>query len=139
MASIEITRDELVVRIHGWDKVLAMRSTLRIPLSRVRAARVRPKEANFDDVIVETWRGVGTYVPHKIAAGLIYLADGPSFYDVRNPARAIAVDLDRENMRHVVVQIDNETPEEAVRRITAAIAAPVSIASRPNAANGIDG
>jgi hypothetical protein len=121
MASIEITRDELIVHIHGWNKVLAMRGTMRIPLSRVRAARVRPKEANFDDVIVESWRGVGTYVPHKVAAGLVYLADGASFYDVRDPERAIAVDVDQQDVRHVVIQIDDEAPEEAVRRIEQAI------------------
>ncbi len=121
MASIEITRDELIVHIHGWDKVLAMRGSLRIPMAHVRAARARPKEANFDDVIVESWRGVGTYVPHRVAAGLVYLADGASFYDVHNPALAIAVDVDRENVRHVVIEIDDEQPEEAVRRIEAAI------------------
>ncbi|HZU83950.1 MAG TPA: hypothetical protein VE987_13575 [Polyangiaceae bacterium] len=49
MASIEITREELVVHIRGWHKVLAMRGTLRIPVSHVRAARARPREANFDD------------------------------------------------------------------------------------------
>ena len=74
-------------------------------------------------MIVESWRGVGTYVPHKVAAGLVYLKDGASFYDVRNPALAIAVDVDRENVRHLVIEIDDETPEEAVRKITHAIGA----------------
>lgn len=123
MASIEITRDELIVHIHGWHKVLAMRGTMRIPLSRVRAARARPKEANFDDVIVESWRGVGTYVPHKVAAGMLYLADGASFFDVRDPERAIAVDVDQPDVQHLVVQIDDEAPEDAVRRIEQAIGA----------------
>jgi hypothetical protein len=123
MASIEITRDELIVHIHGWNKVLAMRGTLRMPMSQVRAARVHPKEANFDDVIIESWRGVGTYVPHKVAAGLVYLADGASFYDVHDPQRAIAVDVDDKNVRHLVLQIDDEAPEEAVRRIEKAIGA----------------
>jgi hypothetical protein len=124
MASIEITRDELIVHIHGWNKVLAMRGTLRIPMARVRAARAHPREANFDEVIVESWRGVGTYVPHKVAAGFVHLADGTSFYDVRNPERAIAVDVDHDKMRHVVIEIDNEAPEDAVRRIQGAIGAP---------------
>jgi len=126
MASIEITRGELIVHIHGWNKVLAMRGTLRMPMSRVRAARVHPKEANFDDVIVESWRGVGTYVPHKVAAGLVYLADGASFYDVRDPQLAIAVDVEHENVRHLVLQIDDEAPEEAVRRIEKAMGGPES-------------
>lgn len=121
MASIEITRSELIVRLHGWNRVLAMRGTLRIPLSQVKAVRAQPAEANYDDVIVEPWRGVGTYVPRKVACGLVHLADGPSFFDVRDPKRAIALDVDHDDMRHVVVQIDDEAPEDTVRRIERAI------------------
>ena len=43
MASIEITRDELIVHIHGWSKVLAMRGTVRVPMSHVRAAASDPR------------------------------------------------------------------------------------------------
>ncbi len=121
MVSIEITEGELVVRVRGWHKVLAMRGVLRIPLSHVRAVRARPKEAYFDDEIVEGWRGVGTYVPHKLAAGLVYTKDGPSFYDVRDPERTIALDVDGENVRHVVVQLGDEMPDDAVKRIRRAI------------------
>jgi hypothetical protein len=121
MVSIEITRNELVVHVRGWAKVLAMRGVLRIPLSHVRGVRARPKEAYFDVVIIEGWRGVGTYVPHRVAAGMVYTKDGPSFYDVRNPERTIALDVDGSQLRHVVVQLGDETPDEAVRRIQQAI------------------
>jgi hypothetical protein len=121
MASIEITPSELIVHLHGWDKLLAMRGSVRIPLSHVRGARARPPEAYFDDVIVDSWRGVGTYVPHKVAAGMVYLADGPSFYTVHDPKRAIAIDVEGENVRHVVAQIDDEAPEEVATRIQHAI------------------
>jgi hypothetical protein len=121
MVSIEITRNELIVRMHGWAKVLAMRGVLRIPLSHVRAVRARPKEAYFDNVIIEGWRGVGTYVPHKVAAGLVHTKHGPHFYDVRDPERTIALDVDGERVRCVVVQLGNELPEDAVRRIRRAI------------------
>jgi hypothetical protein len=121
MVSIEIKQGELIVRMHGWSKVLAMRGVLRIPLSRVRAVRARPKEAYFDNVIVDGWRGVGTYVPRKIAAGFVYTKDGPSFYDVRDPEQTIALDIVGEKVRRVVVQLGQETPDDAVRRIQKAI------------------
>jgi hypothetical protein len=117
MASIDITPSELIVRIHGWDKILAMRATLRIPLVHIIRAQARPREAYFDDVLVETWRGIGTYVRGKLAAGLVYLPDGPCFYDVHDASRAISIDVRGEPIHRVVVQIDGESPDEAVRRI----------------------
>ena len=124
MASIEIFEGELIVHMRGWDKVWAMRGTLRIPLAHVREVRARPGEAYFDEVIVDTWRGFGTYMPHRVAAGVVHLSDGPSFYSVHDPRRAIAIDVDAEKVRHVVVQIDDEAPEEAVARIERAISGP---------------
>ena len=46
-------------------------------------------------------------------------ADGPSSYSVRHPERAIALDLDLdgEDMRHVVLEVDGETSESAADRI----------------------
>jgi hypothetical protein len=84
--------------------------------------RARPDEARFDDVIVDSWRGAGTYVHAKVAAGVLHLADGPSFFSVRRPERAIALDLDRERMQHLVLEVDGESPESAVSRITTALA-----------------
>jgi hypothetical protein len=121
MVTIEVTRREVVVRLRGWDQVLAMRSTLRIPLSHVRKVRACPEEARYDDVIVDTWRGMGTYFPYRLAAGVVHLADGPSFYSVRRPERAIALDLDGEAMRHVVLEVDGESPESVAQRIERAL------------------
>jgi hypothetical protein len=125
MVSIEIKQGELIVRMHGWSKVLAMRGVLRIPLARVRAVRARPKEAYFDNVIIDGWRGVGTYVPRKVAAGMLFTKDGPTFFDVRDPEQTIALDIEGGRMRRVVVQLNRETPDDAVRRIHRAISTDV--------------
>ena len=117
MASIEILPSELVVHIRGWDKILAMRGTLRIPLTHVLGARARPREAYFDEVLIETQRGVGTYVRGKVAAGLVYSREGPCFYDVREASRAIAIDVHGESIRRIVVELDDESPEEAAQRV----------------------
>jgi hypothetical protein len=122
MASIEITPDELIVRIHGWSRELAMRGALRIPMSHVRAARVR-RAAHDDDVVVESWRGWGAHVPYKIASGSLDLTGGQVPAAGGAEDRVIAVDVDHENVRHLVIAIDNEDPENAVRRIEEAIGA----------------
>jgi hypothetical protein len=121
MATIELTRTELVVRMHGWNIMRTMRRTLRVPLAHVRQVRAHPPEARFDDVLIETWRGIGVYVPGKHAAGLVYLSEGAAFYEVRDAARAIAVDLDRERVCCLVFQVDDEAPEVAARSIAHAV------------------
>jgi hypothetical protein len=117
MVSIELTLDELVVRVHGWDKLHTMRSTLTVPLGHVTGVRMHPPEARFDEAIVDSWRGVGTYVPGKLAAGTCFVSDGRAFFDVRDPARAIAIDVRSEAVQHIVVELSDEEPEHAVERI----------------------
>jgi hypothetical protein len=121
MVSIEVTPRDLVIRIRGWDRVRALRTTLSVPHTHVSGVHVRPKEARFDDVIVESWRGVGTYRSGSVAAGLVYLADGPAFYDVHDPERCIAIDLVSERFRRLVVEVADESPERAAKRIRDAI------------------
>jgi hypothetical protein len=117
MVSIELTVDELVVRVHGWDKLHTMRSSLTIPLGHVTGARSRPPEAQFDDSIVDSWRGVGTYVPGRLAAGTCFVSNGRAFFDVRDPSRAIAIDLRDEDVQQIVVELIDEEPDAAVERI----------------------
>jgi hypothetical protein len=122
MVSIELTHEDLIVRIRGWDKLRAMRSTLTIPLGHVTGVRAQPEEAHFDDVIIESWRGVGTYVPGKRAAGTCYVDGGRFFFDVQDPQKTIAIDVKGEAIQRIVVELADEAPEQAVQRIQRALA-----------------
>ncbi|HEV3192492.1 MAG TPA: hypothetical protein VGY54_18410 [Polyangiaceae bacterium] len=123
MVSIELTREDLIVRIHGWDKLRAMRSALTVPLGHVTGVRAQPQEAHFDDVIIESWRGIGTYVPGKIAAGTCYVDGGRIFFDVQDPQKTIAIDVKDEAVQHIVVELADEAPDQAVQRIEKALGA----------------
>jgi hypothetical protein len=122
MASIELTPRELIVRVHGVDRVLAMRSSVSVPLVHVDGVREHAAEADFDDAVRVSNRGIGTFVRGRVAAGTLRLPDGPAFYDVHDPRKAIVVDLRSERFEHLVVEIDDEPPEAAARRIREAIA-----------------
>jgi hypothetical protein len=74
MATIEISGDNLIVHIHGWDKLLALRSTLTLPLSHVRSAVARPGDAHYDDM--EGVRLAGGYWPGSFAAGYFWVTGG---------------------------------------------------------------
>jgi hypothetical protein len=121
MATLEFREHDLVVHVHGWDKLLAMRSRLTVPLGHITGARARPAEANFDDAITDSSRGIGTYVYRRVAAGTVHVQDGRAFYDVHDPSKAIAIDLEGEPIKRIVVEIDDETPDAAVLRIDRAL------------------
>jgi len=126
MATIELTRTDLVVRFRGWNAVHALRRSLRIPLGHVRGVRARPHEAHFDHAVIEGWRGIGTYSPGKLAMGLLHLRNGPSFLEVRDPDHTIAVDVEHERVwgyrvNHLVLEVQRESPEAAASRIEHAI------------------
>jgi hypothetical protein len=74
MASIEISGDSLVIHIHGWDKLLALRSTLTLPLAHVKNAVARPGDAKFDQM--EGVRLAGGYWPGSFAAGYFWVTGG---------------------------------------------------------------
>jgi hypothetical protein len=71
MATIEIRDGKLVVQMHGWDVVLALRSTLTVPLVEVRAAVVRPPDAHFDNL--HGLRVAGGYLPRSFATGYFWV------------------------------------------------------------------
>ena len=129
MASISLEERELVVHVHGFDIVLALRHRLSVPFAHIEKVRVHPKEACFDEVIRESWRGIGTYVPGRFALGTARLADCIAFFAVRDPERTIAIDLrvgkriglQREALHRIVIELDDESPEAAERRIAWAI------------------
>jgi hypothetical protein len=121
MVNLELTPEALRIRILGWDILHAWRRSVTVPLAHVVRARARPPEADYDRAIFESWRGVGTYSHGKLAAGTVVLRDGRSFYDVHRPERVIAIDLEGEPYRHLVVELDSEHPDDAVERIERAL------------------
>ncbi len=114
MTEVEIRDGKLRLVIEGFDKVLALRSTLEISLSHVRGASLDP------DALRERHglRLAGTSLPGVVAAGTFY--DGEWwFLDVHNPERAVKIDLDHEHYRALVVEVAD--PDGTVRAINAAI------------------
>jgi hypothetical protein len=120
--SVTIEGQNLVVHLHGFDIVQAFRASVSVPLSHIKDVRVRPPEAKCDDFLVDSWRGIGTYVSNQYAIGTMQLHDGESFFSVHDPDRSIAIDLEDDRFTHIVIDIDGETPEAVRDRILRAIA-----------------
>ena len=120
MTEIDLEGDRLVARVHGLDKVLALRSELTVPLTHVKGAEVSPPDVR------QRWRNPlrvhvpGSDIPFVVMAGSFLFHDGQNaFWDVHDPDRTIAVRLDHEEFNCLVLEVGN--PEAAAAAINAAI------------------
>ena len=98
MTEVGVTDGMLVIEVQGWDKLWSMTSRLEIPLENV--IDVRPADDSVGGV-----RLLGTCLPGVVTAGT-FLQEGSSvFWDVHNPARAIAVDLRDERYSKLIIEV----------------------------------
>ena len=116
MAKVEITGDELTVDVTGIDKVLALKSTLTVPLAHVAAIDRDVKEAG---VVFHGLRLPGTGIPGVLTAGSFLNHGQWSFWDVHDPAKAVIIRLHDEHYNRLVVGVDD--PAATVQLVRAAL------------------
>jgi hypothetical protein len=116
MAQIAVDGNVLRIEVVGFDKVLALRSHLDVPLTHVRAARADPD-------IAKGWfhglKAAGANIPGVVTAGTFYSHGERTFWDVHDPAKVIVIDLDHESFSHLVLGVDD--PAAAVHLIQEAL------------------
>ncbi|WP_433515230.1 hypothetical protein ACQP2T_06200 [Nonomuraea sp. CA-143628] len=103
MAHLHADGDTLVVEIEGLDKLWSLKSRLTIPLANIRGATADPG-------MIKTPKGIrtpGTHVPGVITAGTFLLDGERVFWDVRDPAKAVVIELADERYARLVIQVDD--------------------------------
>lgn len=75
MATIEIEGEELTVRMHGWDKLLAFKSSLTLPLRDLSNVTVRPPDARGEGDIF-AMKVAGGYLPGVLQTGYFWVTRG---------------------------------------------------------------
>ena len=120
MARVTIEGGDLVVRMEGWDRVLALKSEMRVPLAHVRAVQARPADAAERLGRLFVGFKAGTSLPGVIRAGSFYVpGEGLIFLDIHDAENTIGLDLEHERYKRAVVQVDD--PEETAALVTAAL------------------
>lgn len=118
MARIEITGEALTVHTEGWDRILALKSQVTIPLEHVVSVEQDMAEAS---AVYHGLRLPGTSLPGVVTAGS-YLRQGEwSFWDVHDPQKAVILRLRDEHYAKVVVGVDD--PDATAQQLRAALAA----------------
>ena len=116
MALIRIDGDNLTVVIEGLDKLWAFKGSLTIPLTNVRGATADPGISTDPKGI----RAPGSHVPGVITAGTFHQDGEKIFWDVKDPSKAIVIELADERYRRLILQVDD--PRATVTLIEKALA-----------------
>jgi hypothetical protein len=85
------------------DKLWAFKSSLTIPLANVRGATADPGIAADPKGI----RAPGAHVPGVITAGTFHLDGEKVFWDVKDPSKAVVIELADERYTRLVLQVDD--------------------------------
>ena len=118
MVNVSVTDDHLHLEVKGLHKLWACKSQLDIPFKHIRDVRHDPEAANG------WWHGIkliGTDIPGMFAAGTFYQHGKRIFWDVRDPARSIIIELHDEKFGEVIIEVDD--PLFAVEQINARLQA----------------
>lgn len=116
LIAIDHERGLLTAEFQGLDKLWTLKSRLEIPLAHVRGA-------THDPGIAREPKGVrvgGTHVPGVITAGRFRRDGERLFWDVKNPDKAIVVELsDAETYDRLIIEVDD--PRTTVALIEQAV------------------
>lgn len=113
MTHIIVEGDKLVVEVQGWHKLWALMSRLEIPLGHVNGVRSAADERPSGI------RAPGTYIPGIITAGTFHHEGKKVFWDVHDPAKAIAIDLEDETYSTLIVEVPD--PQSVISNIETAL------------------
>lgn len=114
MATVEVHGDTLEINVTGVDRILALKSTITVPLEHVSAVDQDLAEAS---VVFHGLKLPGTGIPGVVTAGSFLKQGGWTFWDVHDPAKAIIIRLHDEHYSRVVIGVDDPSATaELVRR-----------------------
>jgi hypothetical protein len=116
MTSVTCTDQDLVINVEGIDKLLAFKGHVTIPLAHVE--KVEHNSEPLMDFKHATF-GIGTIFAGRIQAGSFKEDDEKSFWDVRDPKKAILISLKEEEYGKLLIEV--EDPEETIKIIEARI------------------
>ena len=98
----------------GWHRLWALKRRLIIPVSAIVSARHDPAAARG----AKGLKWPGTHVPGYFAAGSFRRGGQWTFWDVRDPERAIVVELRGQRYDRLVVEVQD--PKESVQLLNEA-------------------
>lgn len=116
MTEIDVTTDQLVVTLHGWDRIWALKKRIAVPLSAVRGATADPGMSREPAGI----RAPGTHLPRVITAGTYFRGGERVFWNLRASLEPVVVELAGQRYARLVLGVPDAraTAERIERALT---------------------
>lgn len=123
MNHIRLDGADLVVSLDGLMRLAAARRELRVPLAHISAAAPAPEQPRGLLHELTQVHNAGTHLPGVMKVGTFVAAEGPVFYALRDPLRAVAVELVGERFCRLMIEpAADEEPAACAERIRQAAA-----------------
>jgi hypothetical protein len=115
MVRVEVSDSRLLIRLDRTDKLWAFKGTLEVPLEHVVGVEVDPERARIP------WSGLPIREPGSRLPGMLWSGDVReqgrwAFWDVRDPERAVIIDLEDERYDRLVIEVDDPAATAAAIR-----------------------
>jgi hypothetical protein len=117
MVRVTVGRENVTLRLEGSTKLLALKSSIVIPLSKI--------EKVSTEQVGPFWlprMRVGTHLPGVFTAGTFWVREGKTFFYVHDPSRCVTFYLKGHEYRRVVVEVDGGDKEAVAAKVNAAMA-----------------
>ena len=112
MVKTEIVEGNIIFKLEGSQKFLALRRTVKIPLRSIVSIST--------GTVKPLWFAgrFGTHIPGFFMAGTFWTRAGKTFYYVRNRSKCITLGLTNHEYKKVVIEVDSkEEIAKHLRRI----------------------
>ena len=99
---LEVEQDRVVVRLSGWRRVLATKTTMSFPLASIARVEHDPMARSHVRSGLRNWRKHGQGIWRL---GIYHGIDGWSFWSIGVGRNAVLIECSGEHFRYVVVEV----------------------------------
>jgi hypothetical protein len=112
--TVRIEGENLVLELHGVDRILAFKRSMTIPLKHI--VSVSPEKADWKPF--QQVKALGTDVPGLVKDGRYVTPEGYAFFEMHNPDECITITLNDEEYKRIIFQVkDKESAATLIREV----------------------
>ena len=102
--TVVINGDKVVFEVHGIDKILAIKTSITVPLSHIKSISTE----KVDWKPFKHLKVAGSYMPGVVKDGRYLTSDGLVFFEMRHTNKCITVTLDNETYRKIIFEVGDK-------------------------------
>lgn len=106
MTSITVENQQLIIRLEGINRVLALKSQLTIALKDILSV-VFVSDLKTSDYLKWYTPKLGLFLPESVAEGSFYTKEGKLFVNIHQGHAGIVLRLKDETYQEIIIELEN--------------------------------